>query len=622
MFIAPKSIKAPKMPQPQFWPKKDYPLNGGLDLAVSEFELAENKTSNCLNVWYKDGELDKRWGQELLSEAEEPELVGWSAYEFLYKDFIIKHTGTKLYKQDPTTGTLTTIYSGLNNAVSKLFKYNGNIYLKQAGNYVVWDGSTATDVVPYSPIVIQNRTPDGATDPGDLYEGYNRLGASFRNSFSGDASSVDYYLTDIDLDATVCTAVVDGVDKTETADFTVNRTTGVVTFISAPSLGTNNVIIKAYKTNADDINSILDCLSIKAFGGQNDNRLFFGNNGTGFYYWTGISSVGVDPTYIPLANYNIVGLTDENITGFGRQQNSLLVIKEREIYGVDYYFDGTLGVFNSYPISDVMGSDCPSTIRTVNNNSVFLSSEFGVTLVQSTNVGNQRNVFPISRNIENKLLKDTDLTEACSVDFDGKYWLCVGDKVYLWDYFLAPYYDTGNPDDNANRLSWWYFDNINAVSFIVEGDELYYVDRTTGDTVKFITSYGSEQYYDFNLGYSALYRYPYRLIGGGLYEFSVLYGNIGVRGDTRTEYDVTYYTNDDLGGEVETDPIEVGSFAWDTFAWDEFTWGVMGPRHIWTLQPSLKGIQYFAVEFSNSVGGRSLNIQSMKWTYVIKKKIK
>lgn len=610
------------MPQPQFWPNKDYPLDGGLDLAVSEFELAENKTSKCLNVWYRDGELDKRWGQELLNESETPEAVGHSTYRFLYKGKIIKHTGTKLYTQDPSTGTLTAVYSGLNDADSSLFKYNGNIYLKQVGKYVVWDGSTATDVVPYNPIVIINRSPDGTTTPGDLNEDYNRLGAGFRNSFDGDGSSTAFYLTDTDLDATLVTAVVDGVDKTETVDFTVNRTTGVVTFTVAPSLGTNNVVITAYKTNQDDIDSILDCLAVKAFGGQNDNRLFFGNNGTGFYYWTGISSTGVDPTYIPLSNYNIVGLTDENITGFGRQQNSLLVIKEREIYGVDYFFDGTVGVFNSYPISDVIGSDCPRTIRTVNNNCVFLSTEFGVCLVQSTNVGNQRNVFPISRNVDRQLLLESALTSASAVDFDGKYWLCVGDKVYLWDYFLAPYYDTGNPDDNANRLSWWYFDNINAVSFVIEGDELFYADRTSGKTVQFITTYGAEQYSDFDLGYEAIYRYPYRLIGGGLYEFSVLYGNIGVRGNTRTEYNVKYFTNDDLGGEEEIDPIIVGSFAWDTFAWDEFTWAIMGPRFIWTLRPALKGIQYFAVEFSNSESGKSLNIQSMKWTYVIKKKIK
>ena len=607
------------MPTPKYWPDKDYPLNGGLDLEDSEFQLAENKTNKCLNVWYLDGELDKRWGQGFLNDSEAPEAVGHSTYKYLYKDDIIKHTGTKLYAQDITTGVITTIYSGLTDAKSKIFKYNGNIYLKQVGNYVQWDGTTAQDVVPYIPTIILNRTPSGG---GDVNEDYNRLGAGFINNFNADDTSYAYYLTDTDLDATLVTVKVSGVDKVETVDFTVNRTTGVVTFTALIPSGQNNVVITAYKTDTDDINSILNCLSIQAYGGQNDNRVFFGNNGTGFYYWTGISIVGIDPTYFPLNNYNIVGLSDENITGFGRQQNSLLVIKEREVYGVDYTFNGTEGVFNSYPISDVMGSDCPDTILTVNNNNAFLSTEFGVSVVQSTNVGNQRNIFPISRNIEKRLLAETNLTEASTVDFNGKYWLCVDDKVYIWDYFLTPYYDTGNPDDNAKRLSWWYFDNINAASWVVDGKELYYIERDTGKSVKFVTDYGNTQYYDFGLGYDAVYRYPYRLMGGGLYEFSVLYGNVGVRGDSKTEYDITYFTNDELNGEVEVEPIEVGSFSWDNFAWDSFTWGVMGDLFIWTLRPALKGIQYFGAEFSNSIGGKSMNIQSMKWLYVLKKRIK
>ena len=192
----------------------------------------------------------------------------------------------------------------------------------------------------------------------------------------------------------------------------------------------------------------------------------------------------------------------------------------------------------------------------------------------------------------------------------------------MWDYFISPYYDKGNPDDNAKRLSWWYFDNINAEDFIKDGDELYYINRTSGKTIKFHTVYDELQYFDFGIGYNAIYRYPYRLIGGGLYEFTVVSGVIGVRGDRKTKYDVTYFTNDELNGEQEPIPIEVGSFAWNTFAWNTFTWGIMGPMFPWPLRPSLKNIQYFAVEFENSDAGKTINIQFMKWQYVIKKQIK
>lgn len=617
-YIAPR-ITQPNIPKVQFWPSKESKLDGGLDLANIEFELPEDKTNDCLNMWYKDGILDKRWGQDFIKTDELPEVTGHSIYRFLYKGLIIKHTGTKLYTQDPTTGVITEIFAGLNDAESRLFKYNGNIYLKQVGNYVQWDGVTASDVVPYIPNTVLNRLPTGG---GDLDEQFNRFGAGFKNSFNGNGSDTAFTLTETDLDITAVTAIVDGVAKVEGVDFTVDRSTGVVTFTVAPLVGTNNVVITAYKTNQEDIDSILNCLAVTPFGGQNDNRLFFGNNGTGVYYWTGISSVGVDPTYFPFDNFNIVGLTDENITGFNEQQNTLLVIKERAIYAVDYNFNGVEGVFNSYPVSNVFGCNAPRTIQTVNNNTVFLSTVFGVCVVQSTNVDNQRNVFPISRNVDPRLLYEENLTEASSVIHDGNYWLCVNDKIYLWDYFLAPYYDTGNPDDNASRLSWWYFDNISAKDFSSDGLELYYIDRTSGKTVQFYITYDANQFFDFGLAYKGLYRYPFRLVGGGLYEFTVTNGIIAVRSDRKTEYQVTYFTNDDIVGELETEPISVGSFAWDQFNWSTFTWAVMSKLFNWPLRPALKNIEYFAVEFSNNEAGKSMNIVSMRWQYLIKRQIK
>lgn len=551
--------------------------------------------------------------------SEAPEAKCHSTYKYLYSGFIIKHCGTKLYKQDPTTGVLTQIYSGLSDSYSRLFKYNSKIYLKQAGKYIQWDGTTASAVVPYIPTVIINRTPTGE---GNTNEGYNRLGAGFKNSFNGNGSATAYTLTDLNLDATAVTATVGGVAKVEGVDFTVNRTTGVVTFSVAPASGTNNVIITAYKTVQADIDSILNCLAVKPFGGQNDNRLFFGNNGTGYYFWTGISSVGVDPTYFPWNNYNIIGMTDENIIGLEKFQDVLLVIKAHEVAKVSYTWNGTIGVFASANIHSTIGCDCPDSIQVVNNNVVWLSTEFGVCVVQGQDAGSQRNIFPISRNIDERLLAETNLTLATSMDFDGKYWLCVNDKVYLWDYYIAPYYDTGNPDANAERLSWWYFDNINAGSWTMDAGDLFYGHRTNGKTVKFHTADDANQYYDFGLGYSAVYRYPFREFGGGLYEFSVLKGWIGVRGDRKTKYTVTYFTSDNPNGEAETDEIEVGSFSWARFRWDTFTWGVMGPKTIWPLIPSLKGIQYFAVEFSNSEAGKAMNISSMRWQYAIKKIIR
>lgn len=615
MFREPKTITIPKEEPLQTWSPPN--LMGGLNLVDREWKVADNQSNKILNVWWKDGDLSKRWGQSYVNTDIGTVIYNSYKYKFMGKE--IFHSGTKLYSLDTTTGIATQIATGLSATKGVFFKFNSKLYYKQVGKYIQYDGATVSDVVPYIPTVIINRTPTGG---GNTNEGYNRLGKGFRNSFNGTGSATAFQLTDTSLDATAVTATVGGVAKTEGVDFTVNRTTGIVTFTVAPASGTNNVIITAYKTIQADIDSILNCMTIIPFGGQNDNRVFFGANGTGYYYWTGISSVGVDATYFPWNNYNIVGLTDEPINGFGKHYDTLVIFKTRELFGVQYSFNGTVGVFNSFPINDQYGCDCPDTIQTINNNLVYLNSTYGVCVLVGTAVGSQRNAFPISRNINPRLLKESNLTTATSVDFNGKYWLCVNDKVYLWDYFISPYADTGNPDESAKRLSWWYFDNISAGSFIVDGQDLYYSHRTLGRIVKFITVYDGTQFYDFGLGYNSMYRIPLRDLGDGIYEFDIKNLYVDCRGDTQTAINILYITSDELNGEIETEPILVGSFSYDTFSYDTFTYQVMGFKETFVLSPMEKKIDLFGIEFSNNDAGRDMNISSVSYSYKLGKKKK
>ena len=594
------------------WPPKRTLFDGGLDLVTPPHKLPDSKTNNCQNVWYLDGILDKRWGQDYILTYETVESVCYAAYEFFYKGFIIKHSGTKIYKQDPVTGISTEIYTGLTGVRGVFFKFNQNLYYLQEGKYIEWDGTTASLVDGYIPNVILNRTASGG---GDLDEQYNRIQPGFSNSFNGDGASVAFPLTDQELDATAVTATVNGIPKVEGVDFTVNRTTGIITFNVAPSVGTNNIKVTAYKTEQDDIDSILNCTAVIPFGGQNDNRVFFGANGTGKYFWSGISSVGVDPTYFPFDNFNIVANEDEPIYGFGRHYDVLVVLKQRDLMAVTYTFDGTKGVFSSYYINSQYGCDCPQTIQTVNNNLVWLNSVEGViTLIGTTNE-NQRNAFTCSRNIDPILLEQKNLKEATSIDFDGRYWLCVNDKVFVWDYYISPYVDTYNPDKSAEQLSWWYLTNINAGAFIRNDRNLYYGSRETGKTVYFDVTNTTSIFSDFGEGIPAVYRYPKRQLGDGMYEFNVLRGYVDVTGSVLTNHKVTYFTSDQPYGEPKTENIVVGSFTWFPFSWAAFTWGVTGPLKSWVLAPFLKNIEWFAVEFTNDEEGKSMNISSMSFQY-------
>lgn len=615
-YFTPKNIQAPKPPKLEYWPDKSVLLNGGVNYTDREWKLANNQTSKAVNVWYKEGEVSKRWGQDYVNEALETPIL--TVYKYKYDGKIIFHSDTKIYTL-ADDGTITQIYDGVTAAKGSFFKFNGLLYFMQSGKYLEYDGTNIDPVSPYTPTVIINRTPSGG---GDTLEEYNRIGAGFTNKFNGTAGDVNYTLTDAELDATEVLCEVDGTPKEENTDFTVNRTTGVVTFTGAQGEGQNNVVITAFKTVQEDIDSILDCKYAIPFGGQNDNRLFVAGNGSGFFYWSDISANGIDASYFAYNNYNVIGNPDEDITGFAKHYETLCIFKEREIYGETYTWDGVNGIFNTFGIRDNIGCDCPGTIRSVGNNVVWLNSHLGPQILISTERTNTRNVLPIGRNINPRLLEEENITSASSVDFNGKYWLCVNDKVYLWDYFTSPYYDSGNPDVNAQRLAWWYFDSINAGMWIADGDELFYADRTAGQFVKFHTEYDNLQFYDFGEDYPASYKFPIRELGNGVYEFSVLRGFVGVRGDTRTSFTVTYITSDDPNGDPSTEQIDVGTFFWNKFNWSLFTWGVIGPIYQWALTPGAKNIRYFGAEFTNNEGGRDMNISSIIFQYRMGKMIK
>lgn len=608
MYKAPKTIQAPKPPKMDYWPEKSVLLNGGINLIDREWKLSNNQTSKVLNMWFKEGELSKRWGQEYVNTALAKPIL--TVYKYKYDGNIIFHSDTKLYKMNDE-GTITEIYDGVTATKGSFFKFNGLIYFRQKGKYLEYDGTTVSVVTPYIPTVIINRTPSGG---GDTLEEYNRIGTGFINKFNGTTTDGNYQLTDTDLDATEVLCTVDEVTKEEGTDFTVNRTTGLVTFSVYQTQGQNNIVFTAYKTVQDDIDSILDCKYAIPFGGQNDNRIFIGGNGSGYFYWTGITDT-FDASYFPYNNYNVIGNSDEDITGFKKHHETLCIFKEREIYGETYVWDGVSGIFNTFGIRDNIGCDCPDTLLSINNNVVWLTSYAGPQILVSTEKTNQRNVFPIGRNINPGLTKETNLETASSVDFNGHYWLCVNDKVYAWNYFISPYYSTGNPDTDAQRLSWWYFDNINALDFIVDGQDLYYADKTVGQIVKFI-----DNFVDFDEGISAIYRIPLRDFGNSVYEFDVLSMWVDVRSDTRTEIQIAYVISDESTLETETDEISVGSFSIPGFSIPDFTLNVMGFRQTFVFQPLEKKIDLFGVEFTNSAIGRDMNISNVTISYKLGKR--
>jgi len=550
------------VPDPPKLQVMEFPrLDGGLNIWELSYRIAANQSPDMENLYWIDGALGSRKGQEYLYETA---LDGayYASYEKLFQGVAIVHSGTKIYSINLTTKVATILYSSVTAQGGTFFVFGSNLYYLNGAQYLqITPALAVTPVVPYIPVVAMNRLPDGTG--GSLYQPENRLAAGKETWFNADGTSTVYYLPYQSIDATAVTAVVNGVAMTEGAGFTVDRTLGKVTFTVAPakplSTSVNGVKIKCYKADAATQNSILTCRRAIVYGGDTDLAVVVGGPSAqpNAYFWSGSNTV-VDPSYFPFDYYNLAGNADEYITGFGKQQKMLVIFKQESIGKSQFTvetIDGRDYLSLDYTsINDKIGCDLPNTIQLVSNNLAFCNTKLGPhMLLDTTNYG-ENNVASLGRNINGTdsrdgLLHDVRAVAAVAVsslDDGQRYWVVANGHAYLWDYTLTPY--SGYED----RLSWFYFTGIDAAVWVKTTDKLFYGDAT-GKMVTFIAEFA-----DF--GQAIARRYHFATQALGTYEVlkDIMRAIFVVRSDTDTIMDIEYVT--DYESRKDLTPIRAFSY--------------------------------------------------------------
>jgi hypothetical protein len=585
-------------------------IDGGVCYEDLEFKLLDNQSPYMKNMWYKEKVLTKKPGQEYMPGTSLSATLIIQSIN--YDGDIIFHSGTKLYKKVIATGLETELLSGLPTTKGSFVIFNDILYYIN-GLWTKYDGTTASVVIPYNPIVVINRTPTGG---GDVNENYNRYGAGFITWFNGDNTAVNYTLPQSMLDATIVIITVGGVNKIEGVDFTVNRTTGIVTFSAAPTTGQNNVIITAFKTDAAEINKIKNCKFATTFGGDNNTRVFLGGNGTSEYYWSGLQ----DPSYFPDDNYNLT-ISGEPISQFGKQYGILAVFTERSMDRIEYLLDIDGVYFPAKQITSAIGCDMPWTIQVIDNRLVWGNTYGGVYTLVSTNILDERNVQPISRNINGTtarpgLMQETNRQNAVSVDHDGRYWLCLNGKAFVWDYTLSPYVYSGNPREDARRLSWFYFDNINASTFVYDDINLYYGE--TGKFVKFTTDYK-----DFTDPIDGIWRSAVKDFDIIDYLKDIIEVHFTTTANIGAEITITHYSeNGQIASSFTVPKSKVKTFSWAFFDWANFTFASLKYATSIRNKTKIRNVLYYQIEFRNNNLNENLSITDLLVKYKRGKKVK
>lgn len=584
------------MSRPQFsatpTQKIDIPLpaSKGLNYEDLEYEMEYTMSPNMKNMMYRNGTFGKRYGQTLVKSLANIHNVAY------YNGKMIIHAGTKVYKEDVEIGSNVANKKGL------FFNFNNFLYYL-CDKYYQYDGTWA-EVSPHIPVVAINI--EAGSKNGDIVNDYNLIGSGFINKCNGGGTL--YYLSDDSLDNTTPIVKVDGVTVT---NFTYDKDAGTITFDNNTNSGVNNIEITAYKTVVGNFNKIVNSSYGTNFGGQNESRMFLANGNT--YYYSDV----FDATYFPETQYGQLG--EQNITGFGKQYNILVIFKENEMYSLQYYVQTDpiqdreigKGAFMTQLINGDIGCNCPNSIQLIENQLVWLNSKYGVCTLISSTIKDERNVQVISKNINGGIRQlgllnhSKNVTNVCSTDFEGKYIVTLNNVSYVWDYLISSY---KNP-------AWFFFDNTNVINYLNDGyfyttEGICKYDNTFNDFGDSIEAYYQTPLIQFtNRGFVVNYLKTLR----NLY--------IQSRSDTSSTVEIEYITEDNPIGELDPEPIHITGRLWDNFRWDDFIWS-MGFGQVYRRKCNLKKIQMAGIKFSNNELNKDLSISHLTLEYQVLRTVK
>jgi hypothetical protein len=410
------------------------------------------------------------------------------------ENYYIAHIGEKIYKWSDLDGEpVDELYSGVNNAKSTAFFFrennNDGLYILTGREYLVFDGETISDVADNArvPVITVSNQPSGGGEP---YEAVNLITPKREEHFLGNVSATLFQLSAENIDDTPVTIKVTNdvggeTDLTENEDFTVDRTTGKVTFpnpIPPPVTGQDNIFITYSKTIDGASDKILKCTIAALYGVGGDNRVFFtGNPDFKAYDWySGIFA----PSYFPDVNYSVIGGTDTSIMGYCKVGEYLAIVKEDNDQDTTVFFrsgdvaDLSFNIYDSviFPVKPAIsgiGAFAPKSFVTLGDEPMFLSRN-GICGISSASIYSERTVRNRSFLLDRVMLHEEDLNTAYACEYNQFYILGINTRCYILD----GRHKTTNTNGADNTIDYIYeayhWNNIPAVCFLVHNKNMYF----------------------------------------------------------------------------------------------------------------------------------------------------
>lgn len=435
----------------------------GLNEAVGDTEVKPGESIYMRNFRTTSNyKLEKRGGHTtFIDETQPTKYIRGMWYGRFGTDMVLIYACNGNVKKKIMPSGATTTLGTMADTDTTMFYFTGKLFFLNGSQYKYYDGTTFGDVasIAYVPTIAINAPPTGG---GTLFEEVNNLTGKKKQTFLATGGATAFTLAEQNIDATLLIVTVNGVTKTEITDFTVNRTTGVVTFSVAPAANAE-VVIQWEKAATAQVSLITANRAATIFGPGNDTTVFIWGDPANKNRRT--FSGTLDATYWPVNFYTLIGSDEYAITDMQPQYDRLIIFKENETFYSVPEYNSALTQYD-YPVYNLnysIGNVAFNGVQVVRNNPVSLYSR-SIWEWVSTQVKDERNATDRGERLSVSF-DAIDFTSAITVDFQAKQelWVNVGSLVYIWNY------------DNDTL---YIYDNIEANCFLEIDGVMYYGTKT------------------------------------------------------------------------------------------------------------------------------------------------
>jgi len=603
----------------------------GADFTNSPANVHITRSPNCVNM-VRDvpGKLRKALGWHTITDFELSTSKVNGCFYLDDKGSAIAHVGTKLFY-----GT-TLIYSAMNDGRSRAWQFGDRIYIIDGAHYLVYYQTTVGSAVTHHvesasigakiPIVTISKDPEGGGTP---YEDLNLIQPGFTEQFLGKADVKDYQLSFKPLDATEVTVQLlnaqgEWEDKTETTDFTVDRTNGVVTFGTAPGVspitGEDNVKITAYRTVSGYADRINKCTIGILYGikGGKDRLFLSGNPDMMNYDWY---SESYDPTYFKDTSYSRLGGDASAIIGYSIISSRLATHKNENDRDQNIIVrEGTLDSENNeiFVIKNSLqgvGAIAKDSFGYLESEPLFLTNQ-GVFAVTAQDITGEKYSQNRSFYINGKLLNESHLEKAFACVFNDNYMLCVNGVMYILDGLQPTTTDKGDPYSNR-QYAGFYRTNVPANTMWVHDNELYF-GTNDGRICKFYKDKNSPaSFNDDNEPIVAVYETPD--IDGELFYKNKTLRYLALRVEAAVRTSVSIYAMVRGVWEfVKFDNTFGNYFSFSLLKFSEISFSGDQTQKICRTKMRVKKVDKFRIRFINDAVDEPFTIQNVALEYVEK----